>query len=284
MRIALIGAGRLATNLAPALKDAGHDVVQVYSRTQEAAETLAAKVGAKATCSVEEVTTDADVYIFSVSDNALPQLAKTLGKGREDAVFLHTAGSVAMSVFEGVVKHYGVLYPMQTFSKERMVNFKDIPVFVEGSDEQTLTTVRELAETVSTRVMELTSEGRRHLHLAAEKVFFQHEARKALNKALAELSTSARRRLLLHFYKGLSFTEIARREGVSESAVRGQIKSALSRLRHTLEAQDISLSDFRCRSVYDYLPVLTRNGQKRRGEDKEQKRELAQGSGDEDVA
>ena len=119
---------------------------------------------------------------------------------------------------------------------------------------------------------------------SAEKVFFQHEAYKALSKALAELSTSARCRLLLHFYKGLSFTEIARREGVSESAVRGQIKSALSRLRHTLEAQDISLSDFQCRSVYDYLPVLTRNGQKRRGEDKEQKRELAQGSGDEDVA
>ena len=119
---------------------------------------------------------------------------------------------------------------------------------------------------------------------SAEKVFFQQEARKALNKALAELSTSARRRLLLHFYKGLPFTEIARREGVSESAVRGQIKSALSQLRHTLETQDICLSDFRCRSVYDYLPVLTRNGQKRRGEDKEQKRELVQGSGDEDVA
>lgn len=119
---------------------------------------------------------------------------------------------------------------------------------------------------------------------SAEKVFFQYEARKALNKALAELSTSARRRLLLHFYKGLSFTEIARREGVSESAVRGQIKSALSQLRLTLETQNINLSDFRCRSVYDYLPVLTRNGQKRRGEDKEQKRELVQGSGDEDVA
>lgn len=119
---------------------------------------------------------------------------------------------------------------------------------------------------------------------SAEKVFFQHEARKALNKALAELSTSARRRLLLHFYNGLSFTEIARREGVSESAVRGQIKSALSQLQHTLEAQDISLSDFGRRSVYDYLPVLTRNGQKQRGEEKEQKKELTQGSGDEDVA
>ena len=119
---------------------------------------------------------------------------------------------------------------------------------------------------------------------SAEKVFFQHEARKALNKAMAELSTSARRRLLLHFYKGLSFTEIARRESVSESAVRGQIKSVLSQLRHTLEAHDISLSDFRCRSVYDYLPVLTRNGLKQRDRKKEQKRELAQGSGDENVA
>jgi len=119
---------------------------------------------------------------------------------------------------------------------------------------------------------------------SAEKVFFQYEAYKALNKALAELSTSARRRLLFHFYNGLSFTEIARREGVSESAVRGQIKSALSRLRHTLEAQNISLSDFRRQSVYDYLPVLTRNGQKQRGEEKEQKRELAQGSGDDHVA
>ena len=119
---------------------------------------------------------------------------------------------------------------------------------------------------------------------SAEKVFFQHEARKALNKALAELSTSARRRLLLHFYKGLSFTEIARRESVSESAVRGQIKSVLSQLRHTLEAHDISLSDFRCRSVYDYLPVLTRNGLKQRDRKKEQKRDLAQGSGDETVA
>ena len=119
---------------------------------------------------------------------------------------------------------------------------------------------------------------------SAEKVFFQHEARKALKKALAELSTSARRRLLLRFYKGLSFTEIARRESVSESAVRGQIKSVLSQLRHTLEAQDISLSDFRCRFVYDYLPVLTRNGLKQRDRKKEQKRELAQGSGDENVA
>ena len=119
---------------------------------------------------------------------------------------------------------------------------------------------------------------------SAEKVFFRQEAKIALIRALLGLSDSARRRLLLHFVDELSFTEIARREGVTEGAVRGQIKIALIRLRRELEDQDIRASDFRYRSPHDYQPALTRNGQKRRGEEKEQKRELAQGSGDKDVA
>ena len=39
MKIVFIGAGNLATNIGKALFKAGHDIVQVYSRTQEAAET-----------------------------------------------------------------------------------------------------------------------------------------------------------------------------------------------------------------------------------------------------
>ena len=61
--------------------------------------------------------------------------------------------------------------------------------------------------------------------LSAEKAFFRQEARKALNAALSELSASCRRRLVLHFYDELSYSEIARRENVSESAVRGADQS-----------------------------------------------------------
>lgn len=119
---------------------------------------------------------------------------------------------------------------------------------------------------------------------SAEKVFFRQEAKIALIRALLGLSDSARRRLLLHFVDELSFTEIARREGVTEGAVRGQIKIALIRLRRELEDQDIRASDFRYRSPHDYQPALTRNGQKQRDKKKDQKRDLAQGSGDRDVA
>ena len=119
---------------------------------------------------------------------------------------------------------------------------------------------------------------------SAEKVFFRQEAKKALVQTLLGLSDSARRRLLLHFVDELSYSEIARREGVTEGAVRGQIKTALLRLRRELEDQDIRASDFRYRSPHDYQPTLTRNGQKQRDKKKDQKRDLAQSSGDRNVA
>ena len=167
MRIVYIGAGRLATNFAPALHQAGHEVIQVYSRTLVSAAALAERLGAEAVSDLSAVSRKADVYIFSVTDTALPELVKELGEGREQAVFLHTAGSVPLSVFPAVLPHHGVLYPMQTFSKERKVDLAHVPFFIEGSDEMSLHTAQMLASSVSSQVRELSSEARRHLHLAA---------------------------------------------------------------------------------------------------------------------
>jgi predicted short-subunit dehydrogenase-like oxidoreductase (DUF2520 family) len=167
MRIVFIGAGRLATNLAPALCNAGHQVVQVYSRTLTSAKALAEKVGAEAVADLAAVTVSADVFVFSVTDAVLAQLAMRLGKGREETVFLHTAGSVPLSVFDNVVRHYGVLYPMQSFSKERRVDFVHVPVFIESNDDVASDVVTSLATALSSQVMTLDTEARRHLHLAA---------------------------------------------------------------------------------------------------------------------
>lgn len=167
MRIAFVGAGRLATHLAQALAAQGHDIVEVYSRTMDSASSLASKLNAKAVNSLSDLTTDAEVYIVAVKDAALKDLIPALCKGREEAVFLHTAGSMPMTVFQGHAHHYGVLYPMQTFSKERPVDFACIPVFIEGSDERAQEVAGELARSVSRQVTVLSSEDRRHLHLAA---------------------------------------------------------------------------------------------------------------------
>ena len=77
------------------------------------------------------------------------------------------AGSIPMSMFRGMALHYGVLYPMQTFSKQREVDFLKIPCFVEANDEFALRQIGDLAHQVSQRVYQLSSEDRRYLHLSA---------------------------------------------------------------------------------------------------------------------
>ena len=187
MKIVLIGAGNLATHLGKALHAAGHDMVQVFSRTMQSAETLASLLDAEPLTDIAQVRDDADVYIFSVKDSALVQLvaqlcrheADGLGedgavnalrkakKGEHERVFLHTAGSMPMSVFKGMAQHYGVLYPMQTFSKQREVDFSIIPCFVEANDEFAQKQIEGLAREISGRVYQLSSEDRQYLHLSA---------------------------------------------------------------------------------------------------------------------
>ena len=144
MKIVLIGAGNLATHLGKALHAAGHDMVQVFSRTMQSAETLASLLDAEPLTDMAQVRDDADVYIFSVKDSALEQLISQLCGG-EKKVFLHTAGSMPMSVFREKALHYGVLYPMQTFSKQREVDFSIIPCFIEANDEFALKQIEGLA-------------------------------------------------------------------------------------------------------------------------------------------
>lgn len=140
-RIVFIGAGNLATHLSMALQQAGYDVAQVYSRTEDSAQRLAGKLKCGMTTRIEELYNDADIYIFSVSDSALEKLIDKVPRC-EEALYLHTAGSIPMSVFSGKCRRYGVLYPLQTFSKNRDVQFDEIPVFIEGSSPETTVTLQ----------------------------------------------------------------------------------------------------------------------------------------------
>lgn len=167
MRIVMIGAGRLATNLSVALQKAGHEIAQVYSRTMASASALATLLNTEATDQAETLRTDADVYVFSIKDAALPHLIPVVCRNNIRALFVHTAGSMPMSIFEGHAERYGVFYPMQTFSKERIVDFADIPVFLEGCNEETFRQMEMLAQSVSHQVMRLSTEDRKFLHLAA---------------------------------------------------------------------------------------------------------------------
>jgi predicted short-subunit dehydrogenase-like oxidoreductase (DUF2520 family) len=166
MEIVFVGAGRVATHLAKALYAGGHRITAVYSRTITSAEALAGEVHATPSNRIDALPEKADVFVLSVKDSVLKDVISELRKGREQQVFLHTAGSIPMSVF-GEHQHCGVFYPMQTFSKEKAVDFSRVHIFIEGRDAGTLDLARKVAETLSANVHELNSSERRYLHLAA---------------------------------------------------------------------------------------------------------------------
>lgn len=165
MNVIFIGAGNLATNLAHAMHEAGVPVLQVYSRTAESAKRLASLIGAPWTTSLSEVRRDAQVYIYALKDSVLRDVVEQIDA--PTALHLHTAGSMAMDVFDRQTKpHAGVLYPFQSFSKQRLVDFRTLPIFLEARQEADYELINCLAAQISTEVYRADSHTRKRLHLA----------------------------------------------------------------------------------------------------------------------
>ena len=166
-RVVLIGAGNVATHLGIGWQKAGGQVVQVYSRSEASASDLASRLGVSFVTSLDEVCKDADIYVVMVKDAVLAELIPSVVKGRKEALFVHTAGSMPMDIWKGHAQRYGVLYPMQTFSKQREVDFASVSFFVEANGAEDLACLKDLSLLLSPKVYEATSSQRTYLHMAA---------------------------------------------------------------------------------------------------------------------
>lgn len=165
MNIILIGAGNLMYSLAPALQHAGVNIIQVYSRTEDHASELARKLNVPFTTDLNEIEINADIYFFSLKDSILLEVAKQIKPN--NALWIHTSGSIPLSSFIETHNRAGVFYPLQTFTHGREVNFEDIPIFIEANKEEDLLLLKKLGCALSPNVIELNSEKRKWLHLAA---------------------------------------------------------------------------------------------------------------------
>lgn len=160
----IIGSGNVATHLAKKLSESVK-ISQIYSRNIEHAGQLADIVSSSAIDNLDDIDRDADIYIISVNDDAIAEIvSKTC---RNDSLWVHTSGSVPMEALKDLSPHHGVLYPMQTFSKDVDVEIEKVPIFIEGSDEATLNDIRRFAERISPNVSIADSDARKKLHIAA---------------------------------------------------------------------------------------------------------------------
>ena len=145
-KIAIIGQGNVGSHLFNALKDKAI-VKTVNSHT------------------LENLPSDADLILICVSDNAIEEVVSRLPES--NAVIAHTSGSIGINVLKEQGGKYGVMYPLQTFTKGVDLNYKEIPVFLEGSNLETLDILKETAALFTEDIRYADSEQRRQLHLAS---------------------------------------------------------------------------------------------------------------------
>lgn len=168
MNISILGSGNVATLLSKALIKAGHTINAIYSRNMEHAQFLAKEIDCPYATNCTDLLPTSDIYIFALKDDILTSVIQQLLQNSHAirGIWIHTAGSVPLSAFPESVRS-GVLYPMMTLSKDKEVDFKTLPLFIEGSTPQSLKVVESLANELSDTVYLLDSAKRKKLHLAA---------------------------------------------------------------------------------------------------------------------
>src|ERR1700742_5246262 len=114
MRITIIGSGNVATHLAAAFKNAGHYIVQVYSRNLQNASLLAYHVKAEPIDNLTQINPETDIFIIAVKDDAIGPIAEQLAKYKK--LMVHTSGATDLFALLAFSDHAGVFYPLQTFS------------------------------------------------------------------------------------------------------------------------------------------------------------------------
>ncbi len=165
MRVVIVGSGGVAEGL---MRNIDPKVlVQLHGRNKQRVKELSEQFGVD----VSDDLQPADLYILAVSDDKVPSVAATYPFA-DGAMVVHTAGSVPMSALQGAVDRNstistGVIYPLQSFTRGRDITLVDVPLFIEGDSEESLQKIEKFANSLSQRVMELSSENRKKLHLAA---------------------------------------------------------------------------------------------------------------------
>lgn len=149
MQIDIIGRGNVGWHLLQAFAGKA-DVVSVDSK------------------SLAELRLDADIYIISVSDNAIEEIARRLNELLDSSRFVaHTSGTMPLDALDSFFGRTGVFYPLQTFSKNVNLDYREIPIFIESHSPEDESLLSEVAGLISNKVIRMDSQRRKDLHIAS---------------------------------------------------------------------------------------------------------------------
>ena len=163
--ISFAGAGRAGSAICRELFNAGYNIDMIVSESERSSRLLAESCNAS--WSTDLVFPEStQVIVVAVPDQRLKNVLTEI-RCHPHTLVIHTAGSYGMDIFPESIKQKGVFYPLQTFTRDRIVSFKGLPFLLESSDDQSSECMKILVESIGGKVHYVDTEHRRILHLAA---------------------------------------------------------------------------------------------------------------------
>lgn len=162
LKVTILGGGNLATHLAELfLNTPGVKLQEIYNRTLNAIDVFKEKTDI--TNSFENLASS-DIYIICVTDNSINEISNQLTS--KNALVVHTSGAMNLEAL-GKIKRQGVFYPLQSFTKNKEVDFQNIPICIEANNSKDEILLYKLAEKISSKIYKIDSSQRKTLHVAA---------------------------------------------------------------------------------------------------------------------
>jgi predicted short-subunit dehydrogenase-like oxidoreductase (DUF2520 family) len=162
IKVVVIGSGNVAHHLIQAFaKITTIEVIQVFSRQKE--RLFPVVDSDKITCNFTDLKV-ADLYIIAVSDDAIVEVSSQLPF--ENRLAVHTSGTVAMDVLD-CKNRKGIFYPLQTFSKDKPLDFSQIPICLESQNDADFELLKKTALLLSDHIYKINSVQRKALHISS---------------------------------------------------------------------------------------------------------------------
>ena len=160
--VIVLGSGNVASHLISFI-EASNDLnlVQIYARNSNNVNISIDK--SLITNDFKQIR-EADIYIIAVSDNSIAEVSEKLPF--DNRLVVHTWGSAELTTLNSKNRR-GVLYTLQTFSKNKKVDFSEIPFCLETEFESDFQNIQNFAQKFSTKVYQISSEQRKYIHVTA---------------------------------------------------------------------------------------------------------------------
>lgn len=163
--VVIIGAGNVGCHISRKLHAAGYTISQVAGWREANVLALANDLGAAHCLHFEKILTKQDLYIMALPDEAMEEILPRLPLS--DELLVHTSGSVPMQILDPYSENTGVLYPLQTFTRKRHIDLKEVPVLIEANRIDNENRLKEVASGLSNDVRVIDSMARLYIHIAA---------------------------------------------------------------------------------------------------------------------